>query len=137
MPLGTVASPWASGANGGFFGISVPNGANPVTVAVNTTTGSAPLVYQIDTTNGIMTVNVVDITTPAGLNEMIAGLAVGAPVKVFGIPRPDGTIKSYVVFYYTGTLPTPHLATGVQEALPVTTSAWGAGREGVVSTKSR
>jgi len=137
VPLGTVASPWASGANGGFFGISVPNGANPVTVAVNTTTGSAPLVYQIDTTNGIMTVNVVDITTPAGLNEMIAGLAVGAPVKVFGIPRPDGTIKSYVVFYYTGTLPTPHLATGVQEALPVTTSAWGAGREGVVSTKSR
>jgi len=128
VPLGTVASPWASGASGGFFGVAVPNGANTVSVAVNTTSGSAPLVYQVDMTNGVVTVNAVDITTSAGLNQMVTGLAVGAPVKVFGIPQPDGTIKSYVVFYYTGALPAPH---------HLTASASGAGREGAASTSSR
>ncbi len=110
VPLGTVATPWASGGSGGLFAIAVPNGTNTISVAVNTTSGSAPLVYQIDMTNGVITVSAVDVTTTDGLNAMIAGLAVGAPVKVFGIPQPDGTIKAYVVFYYTGSLPTPHVS---------------------------
>jgi hypothetical protein len=137
VPLGTVATPWASGASGGFFGITVPNGGSTVSVAVNTTSGSAPLVYQIDVTNGVMTVSAVDITTSTGLNDMIAGLAVGAPVKVFGIPQPDGTIKSYVVFYYTGTLPSHSIKAAGESGVPVTTSAWGAGREGGVSTSAK
>jgi hypothetical protein len=107
VPLGSVATPWASGSNGGFFGMTVPNGANTVSVDVSTVSGSAPLVYQVDLTNGIITVSAVDVTTTSGLNAMIAGLTVGAPVKVFGIPQPDGTIKAYVVFYYTGSLPQP------------------------------
>jgi hypothetical protein len=26
----------------------------------------------------------------------------GTPVKAFGIPQADGTIKGYVLFYFTG-----------------------------------
>jgi len=136
VPLGTVATAWASGGSGGFFGIAVPNGADTVSVSVNTASGSAPLVYQIDVTGGILTVSAVDITTTAGLNEMIAGLSVGAPVKVFGIPQPDGTIKSYVVFYYTGTLPS-HAIKGLQSGVRVTTSSWEADRVDGVSPSSR
>jgi hypothetical protein len=106
LPLATVSTPWVAGTNGDFFGIFVPIvGTNSVFVEVDPTAGSAPLVYQIDVTSGIITVSAVDITTTAGLNAMVAGLVIGAPVKVFGVPQPDGTIKAYAVFYYTGTLP--------------------------------
>jgi hypothetical protein len=30
----------------------------------------------------------------------------GTPVKVFGIPQANGSIKAYVLVYFTGTLPT-------------------------------
>jgi len=30
---------------------------------------------------------------------------VGTPVKAIGVPQSDGSIKAYVLFYYTGVLP--------------------------------
>lgn len=75
----------------------------PATIDVSTTSGSATLVYQIDRTNEILTVSPIDITTSAGLNSMTNGLAAGAQVKVYGVPQADGTLKAYVLVYYTGT----------------------------------
>jgi hypothetical protein len=80
-------------------------------VDVSTTMGAATLVYQIDRSNGVITVSPIDITTPAGLAAIATGLSSGAPVKVFGIPQPPvapattGTLKAYVIVYYTGTMP--------------------------------
>jgi hypothetical protein len=101
LPLGEVAT----GLSGNSFTMTATGGAMPVTVDVSTTTGSATLVYQVDRTDGVVTVSPVDITTNAGLAQLTAGLAVGAPVKVYGIPQADATLKAYVIAYYTGTLP--------------------------------
>ena len=86
-------------------------GTLPVTVDVSTTIGSATLVYQIDRSNGVITVSPIDITSSAGLMAITNGLIAGAPVKVFGVPQPpmapatSGTLKAYVLVYYTGTMP--------------------------------
>ena len=74
-------------------------------VNLSTTTGSATLVYQVDRTNGVVTVSAVDITTPAGQTTITNNLVAGTPVKVFGVPQANATIKAYVVIYYTGTMP--------------------------------
>ena len=107
LPLGTVSTPFAANA----FALTVANGTQPVTVDVSTTMGSATLVYQIDRSNGVITVSPIDITTTAGLAAITAGLIDGAPVKVFGVPQAPvapattGTLKAYVIVYYTGTMP--------------------------------
>lgn len=101
LPLGTVASALANDE----FTMTVAGGSMPATVRVGTTSGSATLVYQVDRTNGIVTVSPVDITTSAGLAALTSGLAVGAPVKVYGIPQSDSTLKAYVLTYYTGDVP--------------------------------
>jgi hypothetical protein len=107
LPLGTVSTPFAANA----FALTVANGTQPVTVDVSTTMGSATLVYQIDRSSGVITVSPIDITTPAGLAAITAGLVDGAPVKVFGVPQAPvapatvGTLKAYVIVYYTGTMP--------------------------------
>ena len=72
---------------------------------VSTASGSATLVYQVDCTGGIVTVSAIDITTSGGLASLTAGLAAGAPVKVYGIPQADGTLKAYVLAYFTGQAP--------------------------------
>jgi Domain of unknown function (DUF4382)/Domain of unknown function (DUF5666) len=102
LPLGDVET----GLVGGSFTMTAPGGAMPVTVAVSTTMGSATLVYQIDRTDGVVTVSPVDITTGDGLTQLTTGLAVGAPVKVYGIPQANSTLKAYVLAYFTGTMPT-------------------------------
>jgi hypothetical protein len=102
LPLGDVET----GLVGGSFTMTAPGGAMPVTVAVSTTMGSATLVYQIDRTDGVVTVSPVDITTGDGLTQLTTGLAVGAPVEVYGIPQANSTLKAYVLAYFTGTLPT-------------------------------
>jgi hypothetical protein len=102
LPLGNVAT----GLTGGSFTMTAAGGTMPVTVDVSTTSGSATLVYQIDRTNGVVTVNPIDITTSAGLADLTAGLAVGAPVKVYGTPQADSTLKAYVIAYFTGIMPT-------------------------------
>jgi hypothetical protein len=101
VPLGTVATGIANNA----FTMTVAGGAMPATVDVSTTAGSATLVYQIDRSNGVVTISPVDVTTSAGLQTLTNGLSAGTSVKVYGIPQPDGTLKSYVIDYFTGMSP--------------------------------
>jgi hypothetical protein len=76
-----------------------PNGTMAVTVNLDTTPSSATLVYQVDRTTGIVSVSATDITKTA------PNITAGTPVKVYGIPQSNGTVKAYVVLYFTGTLP--------------------------------
>jgi hypothetical protein len=98
-PLGVVMA----GYSNGTFTMSVAGGTNAEPVTLSTTSGSATLVYQVDRTNNVVTISPVDITTTAGQNTVTSNLVNGAPVKTFGVPQANGTIKAYVVFYYTGT----------------------------------
>jgi hypothetical protein len=102
LPRGNVAT----GLAGGSFTMTAAGGTLPVTVDVSATPGSATLVYRIDRTSGVLTVSPVDITTSSGLADLTAGLAAGAPVKVYGTPQADSTLKAYAIAYFTGTLPT-------------------------------
>jgi hypothetical protein len=101
LPLGFVSAGYANNA----FMMTVPGGSMAASIDVSTTSGSATLVYQIDRTNGVLTVSPIDVTTTAGLNSLTAGLAVGAPVRLFGIPQSGGTLKAYVLTYFTGEMP--------------------------------
>jgi hypothetical protein len=102
LPLGVVAT----GLLDGSFTMTAVGGTMPVTVDVSTTSGSATLVYQVDRTGGIVTVSPIDVTTSSGLADLTAGLAVAAPVKVYGTPQADSTLKAYVIAYFTGIMPT-------------------------------
>jgi Domain of unknown function (DUF4382) len=88
------------------FSIVVPGGAQAVTVDVDTTPGEATLVYEVDRTGFMLSLTPEDVTTTGGLTALTQGLAVGAPVKISGIPQPDGTFKAYTIVYFGGTLPT-------------------------------
>jgi hypothetical protein len=101
VPLGIVATGIANNA----FTMTVAGGTMPATVDVSTGAGSATLVYQIDRSNGVVTISPVDVTTSAGLQTLTNGLSAGTAVKVYGIPQPDGTFKSYVIDYFTGMSP--------------------------------
>ena len=102
VPFGLAATSYSNGS----FMMTVPGGTTAVSVALNTTAGSATLVYQVDRTNGVVTISPVDISTTAGQNTLSQNLVTNTPVKVFGIPQANGTIKCYVLVYFTGTLPT-------------------------------
>ncbi|HEY6618859.1 MAG TPA: DUF4382 domain-containing protein [Steroidobacteraceae bacterium] len=101
LPLAFVAS----GLVNDQFSMTIPGGVNAATVDVSATSGTATLVFQVDLTNGILTVSPIDITTSNGLATLTANLTSGEPVKVYGIPQSDGTLKAYVMAYYTGTMP--------------------------------
>jgi hypothetical protein len=101
LPLATVAA----GLMNNAFSVMVAGGTAAATVDVSTTTGSATLVYQVDRSNGIVTVSPIDITSSTGLADLKAGLAVDAPVKVYAIPQAGGTLKAYVIAYFTGEMP--------------------------------
>jgi hypothetical protein len=103
LPLGNVAT----GLTNDAFTMTVVGGATAATVDVSSSSGSATLVYQIDRTNGIVTVSAIDITTSAGLTQLTNGLMAGTPVKVYGVPQAGGTLKAYVLAYFTGDLPAP------------------------------
>jgi hypothetical protein len=103
LPLAAVATVIAP--NGTSFTITVPNGAQPVTVDFSNTAGSASLVYQVDRVNNIVTVSPVDLTTTAGMTTFTTAMAVGTPVKVYGIAQANGTVMGYVVVYFTGMAP--------------------------------
>ena len=103
VPLGTAATSYSNGA----FMMSETGGVTAVPVNLSTTSGSGTLVYQVDRTNGVVTVSAVDITTSAGQTTITNNLIAGTPVKVFGIPQANATLKAYVVIYFTGSLPTP------------------------------
>jgi hypothetical protein len=101
LPLGLVAGGLVSNT----FTMTIAGGANAATVDVGTASGSATLVYQVDLTNGVLTVSPIDITTSSGLATLTSNLMAGEPVKVYGIPQSDGTLKAYVMAYYTGSMP--------------------------------
>jgi len=105
VPLGTASTGYSM-ANANFSMI-VPGGNKAITVDLNTTSGSATLVYQVDFTNGIFTISPVDISTTAGQNTLATNLVANTPVKAYGIPQADGSIKDYVLFYFTGIAPAP------------------------------
>jgi hypothetical protein len=102
LPLGFVAT----GLVGNAFTMSVPGGTNAPAVDVSSTTGSATLVYQVDMTGGILSISPIDVTTASGLASLTSGLTAGAPVAIYGVPLADGSLKAYVLAYYTGDLPT-------------------------------
>ena len=101
VPIGSAATSYSNGT----FTMSEAGGVNAVPVNLNTTSGSGTLVYQVDRTNGIVTVSAIDITSSAGQTTIANNLVAGTPVKVFGVPQANATIKAYVVIYYTGTMP--------------------------------
>jgi Domain of unknown function (DUF4382) len=101
VPQGTAATSYSNGV----FTMSETGGVTAVPVDLSTTSGSGTLVYQVDRTNGIVTVSAVDITTSAGQTTITNNLIAGTPVKVFGIPQANDTIKAYAVIYFTGTMP--------------------------------
>jgi uncharacterized protein DUF4382 len=101
IPLGSATTGYAAGS----FTMAVSGGTLSVPIDLSTTAGSATLVYQIDRTANVVTITAVDITTPAGVTAITAGLTAGKPVKVFGVPQSNGSIKAFVVFFYTGTAP--------------------------------
>jgi Domain of unknown function (DUF4382) len=98
VPLGVAATSY----NSGSITVTVPGGTQAVPVTIDTTTGSATLVYQVDWNGGFLTISPVDVSTTSGQNTLTTNLVTSTPVKVFGIPQADGTIKSYVLFYFTG-----------------------------------
>jgi uncharacterized protein DUF4382/uncharacterized protein DUF5666 len=101
LPLGFVAT----GLAGNAFTMTIPGGTNAPAVDVSTTSGGATLVYQVDMTGGVLTVSPIDITTANGLAALTSGLTAGEPVAVYGVPQADGSLKAYVLAYYTGEMP--------------------------------
>jgi len=106
LPLGAVASGLVNNTGTSSFTMNVLGGTNAATVNLSTVSGSASLVYQVDRTGLILTVSPVDITTTAGLNALTTDLTNGVPVKAYGVPQADGTVKAYVLVYYTGAIRT-------------------------------
>ena len=98
VPLGTASTGYSNGS----FTIAVPGGASSIPVNLGTAPGSATLVYQVDWSNNILTVSPVDISTSTGQSTLTTNLVANTPVKVYGIPQADGTIKCYVLTYFTG-----------------------------------
>jgi hypothetical protein len=101
VPLGTVATALVNGT----FAITVTGGVMPASVNVSAASGSATLVYEVERSGNVVTVSAIDVTTASGMASLTAGLAVGAKVKVFGIPQVNGSLNAYVLAYFTGTEP--------------------------------
>jgi Domain of unknown function (DUF4382) len=101
VPLGTVSTALVNGT----FAMTVAGGVTPASVNVSSASGSATLVYQVERTGNVVTVSAIDVTTTSGVASLTAGLAVGAKVKVFGIPQVNGSLNAYVLAYFTGTEP--------------------------------
>jgi Domain of unknown function (DUF4382) len=105
VPTASVATALAAAGSGYSFTATAAGGTQPVTIDVSSSGGEATLVYQVDYGSGIVTISPVDITTAAGLTSLTDGLAIGAKVKISGIAQSDGTLKAYVLAYFTNTAP--------------------------------
>lgn len=108
LPLGTVTT----ALTGTSFAMTVLGGTLPVTVNLDTNTGSATLVYQVNRSDGMVTITPLDISGGGdGLATLEAALTAGAIVKVWSVPQAPvlpattGTLKAYVLAYFTGTMP--------------------------------
>jgi Domain of unknown function (DUF4382) len=104
LPVATVASVPTAGASADTFTVTAANGANPVTVNAGTVKGSATLVYQVDVNGGVVTVSPIDLTSATG-QTTFTGIPSGTKMLVSGVPQPDGSVKAYVITYFSGTTP--------------------------------
>lgn len=102
LPLGSVVTGLVNNTGSSSFTMNVLGGVNAATVDLSTVSGSATLVYQVDRTGLVLSISPVDITTTDGLNAVTNDLVAGVPVKVYGIPQADHSVKAYVMIYYTG-----------------------------------
>jgi hypothetical protein len=112
-PLGTIASAFSSSTDSFTYTVPLPANAAantpaavPVTVDLSTASGSATLVYQVDRQGGVITITPQDISNSTTLGTVAGNLLANVPVKVFGVPQADGSIKAYTLFYYTHTAST-------------------------------
>ena len=112
-PLGAISTAFSTSTDSFIFTVPVPSSApantpaaQPVVADLSTTSGSATLVYQVDRQNGVITITPEDISNSSTLATVAQSLAVGVPVKVFGVPQADGSLKAYTLFYYAGTAST-------------------------------
>jgi hypothetical protein len=112
-PVGAISTAFSTSTDSFAYTVVVPSTAAsgtppalPVTVDLSTTSGSATLVYQIDRQGGMITITPQDISNPATLQTVAGNLVSGVPVKVFGVPEVDGSLKAYMLFYYTHTAST-------------------------------
>jgi len=112
-PLGLISAPFSTASNNFSFSMPSPStaptgtpAAFPVVVDLSVASGSATLVYQIDRQAGAITVTPQDISNPTTLATVAGNLVVNVPVKVFGVPQADGSIKAYTLFYFTHTAST-------------------------------
>jgi len=115
-PMGLISTPYSTSSNTFAYTVPVPmtsvrrtnvvSPALPVTVSLSTTSGSATLVYQVDRQGDNITVTPQDISNPTTLNTVAGQLVNGVPVKVSGIPTTSGTLKAYVLIYFTHTVST-------------------------------
>jgi hypothetical protein len=115
-PLSTVTG--VPGTGGTSFTMTPVNKAGtpvctPVTVDLDTTSGQATLVYHVSLSGGVVSITSLgDISQTSVLSTLDGALLAGTPVKVYGVPvdiSGNGTLKAYVLFYFTGaanTLPT-------------------------------
>ncbi|HET9106870.1 MAG TPA: DUF4382 domain-containing protein [Steroidobacteraceae bacterium] len=95
----------ASGLANDSFTITLKGGTTPGTVDISTASGAATLVYQVDRSSGTVSISPIDITSASGLSTLSGALIAGTPVKVYGTPQPDGTLRAYALLYFTGTQP--------------------------------
>jgi len=87
----TITAPYLTGTLGVKY---TPDGGTTtanVTVNLDTTAGSQCLVYEFTRGGGVITVAPLDVSAWA------TKLTVNARVRVFGIPRADGTLDAYVI----------------------------------------
>ena len=113
LPLGTAETSYVNGSPTGTFTMSVPGGSSYPPVNLSTAAGSATLVYWVNwslpvvgpTAVSPLTITPIDITTTAGQSTVTTNLVATTPVKVYGIPQADGSIKAYVVTFFTGIKP--------------------------------
>jgi hypothetical protein len=103
--LAATAQGYNNGSPNGTIKITVPGGTSAVIVDMSTVAGSGTLVYQVNRSGLIVTITPEDITTTQGQSDVTTNLVTGTKVEVDGVPQVDGTIKAYVVIYYTGTVP--------------------------------
>jgi Domain of unknown function (DUF4382)/Domain of unknown function (DUF5666) len=105
VPVVSVASALVAAASDYTFTVTAAGGTQPIIVDVSNGSGEATLVYQLDFSDAVATVSPVDVTTASGLATLTAGLAVGTKVKISGVTQADGTLKAYVITYFTNTTP--------------------------------
>ena len=107
-PVGAISQAFSTSTNAFGYTVPVPSSAPantppplPVIVDLSTTSGNTTLVYQVDRQGGVITVTPQDISNASTLQTVAQNLNVNVPVKVFGVPQSDGSLKAYLLLYYT------------------------------------